>query len=134
MCHSNSILYRLYNLSVLVIAILHGCPSLHRGILIWLSFTRSPTVLYLLELHRKNNFQSQYWIFPSIDIGECSQFNIGVIGQFQIIIGIRNALSKQFTFTELKLAAFSPAASCAFLRHVLTPARCLQHRYYTTWI
>ena len=28
--------------------------------------------------------------------------------------------------TELKLAAFSPAASCAFLRHVLTPARCLQ--------
>ena len=27
--------------------------------------------------------------------------------------------------TELKLAAFSPAASCAFLRHVLTPARCL---------
>ena len=27
---------------------------------------------------------------------------------------------------ELKLGAFSPAASCAFLRHVLTPARCLR--------
>ena len=28
--------------------------------------------------------------------------------------------------TELKLATFSPAASCAFLRRVLTPARCLR--------
>ena len=69
MCHSTSIMYSLYNLSVLCIAILHGCPSLHRGILIWLSFTRGPTVYVGAP---------QEWMFPSIDTDIIQQIIIGI--------------------------------------------------------
>ena len=63
---------------MLCIAILHSCPSSHRGILIWLSFTRGPTVYVGAP---------QEWMFPSIDTDIIQQ----------IIIVIEEYFSKQLT-------------------------------------